>query len=50
MPFTARQAVIVEPYKVEVREVTLPRYAGLPRYAQWLPFNIRAAYRYLRKC
>ncbi len=33
-----------------VREVTLPRYAGLPRYAQWLPFNIRAAYRYLRKC
>ena len=24
MPFVARQAVIVEPYKVEVREVTLP--------------------------
>jgi 2-desacetyl-2-hydroxyethyl bacteriochlorophyllide A dehydrogenase len=24
MPFAARQAVIVEPYKVEVREVTLP--------------------------
>jgi glyoxylase-like metal-dependent hydrolase (beta-lactamase superfamily II) len=30
------------------REVTLPRYAALPRYEQWLAFNIRAAYRYLR--
>jgi glyoxylase-like metal-dependent hydrolase (beta-lactamase superfamily II) len=31
-----------------VREVRLPQYAALPRYEQWLPFNIRAAYRYLR--
>jgi cyclase len=31
------------------REVTLPQYAALPRYEQWLAFNIRAAYRYLRK-
>jgi hypothetical protein len=31
------------------REVTLPQYAALPRYEQWLAFDIRAAYRYLRK-
>jgi glyoxylase-like metal-dependent hydrolase (beta-lactamase superfamily II) len=30
------------------REVTLPQYAALPRYAEWLAFNIRAAYHYLR--
>jgi glyoxylase-like metal-dependent hydrolase (beta-lactamase superfamily II) len=29
-------------------EVTLPQYAALPRYEQWLSFDIRAAYRYLR--
>jgi glyoxylase-like metal-dependent hydrolase (beta-lactamase superfamily II) len=32
-----------------VREVMLPQYAALPRYEQWLAFDIRAAYRYLRK-
>jgi glyoxylase-like metal-dependent hydrolase (beta-lactamase superfamily II) len=31
-----------------VREVKLPRYAGIPRYADWLPHDVRAAYRYLR--
>jgi cyclase len=31
-----------------VREVKLPQYAGLPRYADWLPHDVRAAYRYLR--
>ena len=33
-----------------VREVTLPQYAALPRYADWISFNIRSAYRYLRRC
>ena len=32
-----------------VREVTLPQYAALPRYADWISFNIRSAYRYLRR-
>jgi cyclase len=32
-----------------VREVTLPQYAGIPRYADWLPHDVRAAYRYLRR-
>jgi glyoxylase-like metal-dependent hydrolase (beta-lactamase superfamily II) len=31
-----------------VREVTLPAYAAMPRYAEWLPFDVRSAYRYLR--
>jgi glyoxylase-like metal-dependent hydrolase (beta-lactamase superfamily II) len=31
-----------------VREVALAQYARLPRYEEWLGFNIRAAYRYLR--
>jgi glyoxylase-like metal-dependent hydrolase (beta-lactamase superfamily II) len=31
-----------------VRELKLPQYASLPRYADWLPHDIRAAYRYLR--
>lgn len=31
-----------------VREVKLPQYAALPRYADWLPHDVRAAYRYLR--
>jgi len=31
-----------------VAEVKLPQYAGLPRYADWLPHDVRAAYRYLR--
>jgi len=31
-----------------VREVTLPQYAALPRYAEWLPHDVRVAYRCLR--
>ena len=31
-----------------VREVSLPQYAGIPRYGDWLPIDVRAAYRYLR--
>ena len=31
-----------------VREVKLPQYADIPRYADWLPHDVRAAYRYLR--
>jgi cyclase len=30
------------------REVALPQYANLPRYAEWIPIDVRAAYRYLR--
>ena len=29
-------------------EIVLPSYAAMPRYKEWMPFNIRAAYRYLR--
>jgi glyoxylase-like metal-dependent hydrolase (beta-lactamase superfamily II) len=32
-----------------VREVKLPHYASIPRYADWLPHDVRAAYRYLRR-
>jgi cyclase len=32
-----------------VHEITLPQYAGIPRYADWLPHDVRAAYRYLRR-
>jgi glyoxylase-like metal-dependent hydrolase (beta-lactamase superfamily II) len=31
-----------------VREVKLPHYADIPRYADWLPHDVRATYRYLR--
>ncbi len=31
-----------------VAEIVLADYAGMPRYKEWMPFNIRAAYRYLR--
>jgi glyoxylase-like metal-dependent hydrolase (beta-lactamase superfamily II) len=31
-----------------VREVRLPQYADIPRYADWLPHDVRATYRYLR--
>ena len=31
-----------------VREVALPQYANVQRYAEWLPLDVRAAYRYLR--
>jgi hypothetical protein len=30
-----------------VREVKLPQYADMPRYADWLPHDVRATYRYL---
>jgi len=30
------------------REVALSRYAHLQRYTEWLPIDVRAAYRYLR--
>lgn len=32
-----------------VREVKLPQYADLGRYADWLPHDVRATYRYLRR-
>jgi cyclase len=31
-----------------VAEIVLADYAAMPRYREWMPFNIRAAYRYLR--
>jgi cyclase len=31
-----------------VAEIVLPDYAAMPRYKEWMPFNIRSAYRYLR--
>jgi hypothetical protein len=31
-----------------VREVNLPEYAGINRYKDWMPLDVRAAYRYLR--
>lgn len=31
-----------------VAELTLPAYAAMPRYREWMPFNMRSAYRYLR--
>jgi cyclase len=31
-----------------VQEVNLPQYANLQRYKEWMPLNVRAAYRYLR--
>jgi hypothetical protein len=30
------------------RDAVLADYAAMPRYKEWMPFNIRAAYRYLR--
>jgi cyclase len=30
------------------REIELPQYAQLPRYKEWKPHDVRAAYRYLR--
>jgi cyclase len=29
-------------------DITLADYAAMPRYKEWMPFNVRAAYRYLR--
>ena len=31
-----------------VREVDLPEYASMSRYREWMRFNVRSAYRYLR--
>ena len=31
-----------------VREIELPQYANLPRYKEWKPHDVRAAYRYLQ--
>jgi cyclase len=30
------------------RDVVLAEYAAMPRYKEWMPFNVRSAYRYLR--
>ncbi len=31
-----------------VNDIMLADYAAMPRYKEWMPFNIRSAYRYLR--
>jgi cyclase len=31
-----------------VHDIQLPEYASMPRYKEWLPFNVRSTYRYLR--
>jgi cyclase len=31
-----------------MQEVSLPQYAHVQRYKEWLPLDVRAAYRYLR--
>jgi cyclase len=31
-----------------MREVHLPQYAGVNRYREWMPLDVKAAYRYLR--
>jgi cyclase len=31
-----------------VRDVHLPQYAGINRYREWMPLDVKAAYRYLR--
>lgn len=31
-----------------VRDVQLPQYAGINRYKDWMPLDVKAAYRYLR--
>ena len=30
-----------------VRDIVLPAYTAMPRYKEWMPFNVRSAYRYL---
>jgi hypothetical protein len=30
-----------------MQEVTLPQYAHVQRYKEWMPLDVRAAYRYL---
>ena len=34
--------------EVGVRDVNLPEYASMSRYREWMRFNIRSAYRYLK--
>jgi hypothetical protein len=31
-----------------VAEVALPQYANVQRYEEWMPLDVKAAYRYLR--
>lgn len=31
-----------------VNGIVLSQYAAMPRYKEWMPFNVRSAYRYLR--
>jgi glyoxylase-like metal-dependent hydrolase (beta-lactamase superfamily II) len=31
-----------------IAEIVLADYASMPRYREWMPFNVRAAYRYLK--
>ena len=31
-----------------MREVHLPQYASIPRYADWMPLDVKATYRYLK--
>jgi cyclase len=31
-----------------VRDVHLPKYSGINRYADWMPLDVKAAYRYLK--
>jgi cyclase len=32
-----------------VRDVNLPQYAGINRYNDWMPLDVKAAYRYLKR-
>jgi hypothetical protein len=32
-----------------VSEVKLTQYTDIPRYAEWLPHDVRATYRYLKR-
>ena len=32
-----------------MRDVHLPKYAGINRYADWMPLDVKAAYRYLTR-
>ncbi len=32
-----------------VHDLTFPQYAAMPRYREWLPANLRATYRYLKR-
>jgi cyclase len=31
-----------------VEMIALPQYVAMPRYREWMPFNVRSAYRYLK--